>query len=288
MTTLLTANRVVTGLQLFQHVAIANRSGAHVHARSAHRAVEAEVAHHRDDDRVVGQLAALTQLQCSQRDQPVAVDHATRVIDGNHPIPIAIERQSQVGLEAHHGRREVRRMRRAALVVDVAAVGRAVDHPHVGTQHPSDARRDDAHRTVRAVEHHVEATEASFREQRQQPRHVRIDQVDHVHRYICGRYVVATAHPCCFDAALDVIGELAATGRKQLDPVVVIRIVRRGDHRCRHIVGRADERQCRRWHHAGQRHRRAGGDEPGGERLLEHLTRLARVATDHPFAAAQN
>ena len=53
---LLAAEREAAGAQLLEHVAVADRGGAHRDPRVAHGQVQPEVAHHGGDERVVGEL----------------------------------------------------------------------------------------------------------------------------------------------------------------------------------------------------------------------------------------
>ena len=94
---LLAAERVAAGVERLEHVAVADRGRDHADPGTRHRPVEAEVAHHGDDDGVVDQLARVAQLQRSQRQHPVAVDDVAEVVDGDDPVAVAVEGQAQVG-----------------------------------------------------------------------------------------------------------------------------------------------------------------------------------------------
>ena len=59
--------------------------------------MEADVAHHRDDDGVVGEPALVAKLQRAEGDHPVAVDDVAEMIDSDHTIAVAVEGEAQIG-----------------------------------------------------------------------------------------------------------------------------------------------------------------------------------------------
>ena len=62
-----------------------------------HGATEAEVGHHGDDDGVVVQPAPLVQVDGADGDDLVAVDQLAIVVDGQHPVGVAVEGEAGVG-----------------------------------------------------------------------------------------------------------------------------------------------------------------------------------------------
>ncbi len=83
------------------------------------------------------------------------------------------------------------------------------------------------------------------------------------------------------DLVLGVVVELESVAREQLDAVVLVGVVRRRDHR-REVkaVAAHQQRRRRRREHAGEPGIATRRSHPGGDRGLEHLARLARVADD--------
>ena len=77
---------------------------------------------------------------------------------------------------------------------------------------------------------------------------------------------------------LDVVGQLAAARREQLDAVVGEGVVRRRDHRARHALGLRRRRPRRRRQDAEALDVDALGGEAGGQRRLEQRARDAGVA----------
>ena len=158
---LLAADAEPAAVERLEHVAIADRRGDHVDAGGVHRPVETDVAHHRDHHRVVVQVAELAQLQCREGDEAIAVDDSTEVVDRDHPVAVAVEGQTQRRAVGDDGVAERRGVRRPAVVVDVAAVGRGVDDRDLGTERGEHGRGDLAHRPVGAIEHDAQPARAT-------------------------------------------------------------------------------------------------------------------------------
>ena len=83
------------------------------------------------------------------------------------------------------------------------------------------------------------------------------------------------------DRRLDLVGQLRAAGREELDAVVVERVVRRRDHRPHRTELLGDEGDHRRRHHTEPDDVDAFSGEAGAERGVEHRCGDAGVATDH-------
>src|SRR5439155_16979894 len=83
------------------------------------------------------------------------------------------------------------------------------------------------------------------------------------------------------DLVLGLVGELEAVGAEELDPVVLLGVVR-GAEDGGHVeaVGAQQERRGGGGQHAAEQRLAAGGGDARGDRGLEHLARLARVADD--------
>jgi hypothetical protein len=83
------------------------------------------------------------------------------------------------------------------------------------------------------------------------------------------------------DLGLDRIGQLGAVGGEELDAVIVVRVVRRGNHDPRLQPQRAGEvSDGRRRHGAREHHVDTGGGEPGFEGGLQHVAGDSRVLAD--------
>ena len=91
------------------------------------------------------------------RHQLVAIDHLAVLVDDDHPVRVAIERDADIGPHfLDLGAQRVRRGR-ADLVVDVEAVGLDADGEHLGAQLPQRHRRHLVGRAIGAIDHHAQA-----------------------------------------------------------------------------------------------------------------------------------
>ena len=128
---LLAAEREAAVAHRLEHVAVADGGLVDGDAGAPHRLDEAEVAHHRGHDRVVGEAAALVQVEREHRHQLVAVDASRRC-----------GRRRGSGRRRRRGRsrrprrapstasRSPRQVGRPAALVDVEPVGLVVDRDH--------------------------------------------------------------------------------------------------------------------------------------------------------------
>jgi hypothetical protein len=102
------------------------------------------------------------QLLGDQRHQLVAIDHLALLVDDQHPVGVAIQRDADIGAHFVHLPRQGGRIGRAAIHVDVETVGLVVDRHHLGAQFPQRRRSrlvggaigaidDDAHARKRHV-----------------------------------------------------------------------------------------------------------------------------------------
>ena len=83
------------------------------------------------------------------------------------------------------------------------------------------------------------------------------------------------------DPVLGVVGQLEPVCGEQLDPVVLVWVVRGRDHRRQlEPVAAHEQRSGRRRQDPAEQCVTARGCDTGGDRRLEHLARLARVADD--------
>ena len=88
------------------------------------------------------------------------------------------------------------------------------------------------------------------------------------------------------DLVLGVVVELEAVGREQLDAVVLVGVVRGRDHgREVEPVAADQQRRGGRRQDAGEQRVASGRGHARGDRRLEHLAGLARVADDQDLRA---
>ena len=182
-------------------------------------------------------------------------------------------------------------MRGAAAVVDVAPVGLGGEHVDVGAEAAEDLRRGPVGRAVGAVEQDAAAGQVEVGEALVQRAQVVLERA--VQRRTRADRAPAPARLGSSSASISasvVVGELVAVAAEELDAVVGVRVVRGREHDAEVEAVAADQqRRAGRRQHAAEQRLAAGGGDAGGDRRLEHLARLARVADDeHARARASS
>lgn len=100
---------------------------------------------------VDGKLSVFLQVAPGDEQHRVAIDDLSGPRDEQSAIGIAIEGDTHIGLLLQHGRLQNFQMQRAAVEIDVAAVGRAMDGMHASAQALKKFGRKDGSRSIRAV-----------------------------------------------------------------------------------------------------------------------------------------
>ena len=92
---LLAAQRQAALQHLLHYVLVADRRADQIDAAIAERKFQPDVAHHRGDDRLAGQLAFLEQMIRREQQHGVAVHGLAVAIDEQRAIAVAVERHAQ-------------------------------------------------------------------------------------------------------------------------------------------------------------------------------------------------
>ena len=71
-------------------------------AGGGERAPQSEVRHHRHRDRVVAQQPALVPVERGHHHDLVAVDELALLVDRDHPVGVAVEREAEIGSVVDH------------------------------------------------------------------------------------------------------------------------------------------------------------------------------------------
>ena len=215
-------------------------------------------------------------MEGRERHQLVAVDDLAVTGHREHAIAVAVEREAGV-VPVDRGGKALD-VGRAGVAIDVAPVGLDRERVHLGAEPAEDLRRDAVGGAVRAVE------------QDPAPVQVEIAEAELELAQVVARGAVQLAHtadrgPRLLEAALDlallVVAQLHPLRAEELDPVVLVGIVR-GRHHRGHVepVPAQQDRRAGGGQHAPEQRVAAARRDAGGERRLEHLARLARVADD--------
>ncbi len=180
---------------------------------------------------------------------------------------------------------------RAAILVDVEAVGIDADRDHLGAELPQRAGRDLVGGAVGAVEDDAEILEGDAARQRALGEfdvavlHA-VDAAGAAEILGVGELLRNVGIEQRLDLELDLVAELEAVRPEDLDAVVVERIVRGGDHDAE--VGAHRVRQhgdARRRNRAGQEHVHTDRGEAGDQRVLDHVAGQPRVLADEDAMA---
>ncbi len=134
MAALFAAERGVQTHHLLQHVFIAHRSTNHADAFALQRLFQAEVGHNGGYYRAAVQMSGSLERPSAGQKHSVTVHNLSAPGDENGAIGVAIERHAEIGAVGQHGFPQAFHMQSAAVQVDVAAVGRAVERRHRGAQ----------------------------------------------------------------------------------------------------------------------------------------------------------
>ena len=280
MTRLLAAQHEIAGLHRGEHVAVTDGRLHHRDPRGIESLAQTEVRHHRDRDRVVAQQAAFVHVERGDHHDLVAVDDLAAFVDREHPIGVAVEREADVGSRRDHCGLQIVGCGRAARFVDVRAVGRRVQHGHLGTQSPEHRRAELVRGTVGAIDHDAHAVERAPVDGRNEMGEVPVGRLFLDERRVGRNRLAGTGAQLVLDALLGRVVELATAGSKQLDPVVGPRVVARRDHQRGPARARREKRETGRRHDPRVAYGRATGMETGREVVAQARSRAARVATD--------
>ena len=283
---LLAAEREVARDHLLHHVLVAHRAADQIDAALAQRDLEADVAHHRRDDRAVAQPARRLEVPGGQQHDRVAVDD-----------PAADGRRRWRGRRRRRTRcragTRARRPRRPAAPGWVEPHARLMfrpsgEQPSSSTSNPElgEAGAAPGARSRRWRSRSRRAAAPRSRAPGRARARVRRGTDPRGPRPASGGALAVRHRPrpvghLPLDLPLDPLGELLARAREHLDAVVLERVVRGGDDDAR--VEPPFARQVgdgRRRDDAGARHVAPGRPRPVRELAADPLARLARVAPD--------
>ena len=216
--------------------------------------LEPEVGHDGRDDAGLRQPAVVAPALGDHRHDLVAVDQVALLVDDDHPVGVAVERDADVGPHFAHLARERLGRGRADFEIDVEPVRLDADLDHLRAELPQRLGSDLVGRAVGAVDHDAQAFERDVAGKR--PLGVfdvaRLDVVDalgapEVRR--AGEHRRDVAVHQRLDPRLDLVRQLVSVGAEQLDAVVLVRVVRGRNHHPEVAAHRARQHRDRRRRH---------------------------------------
>jgi hypothetical protein len=216
---------------VLEHVSIADRRADQRQAEPGEIALETEIGHHGADDAGRCQPAVGHPAFGDHRQNLVAVDNASALVDDQHPVSVAVERDADIGAHLLDLLAERGGLGRTAFVIDVEAVGLDSDGEHLGIQFLERLRRDPIAGAVGTVDNDAQALERKILRQRSF-RELDIAVLDTVDASgaaeigALGKLLGQVGVDQLLDLAFHIIAELEPVRTEQLDAIVVIRIMR--------------------------------------------------------------
>src|SRR6266540_49581 len=219
-------------------------------------------------------------MQSKDSDDVVPVDDGALLVDGEHPVAVAVERDTEVEVVLGHRSLQSAQVGRAAALVDVRPIRLNADRRDDRAESLERARRDLAVGAVGAVDADLEAGE------------VRAEALDDVIEVAVVRNADAidlAAARCSrveqrLDLLLVLVAQLLPLAVEELDAVVLRRIVRCGDHGS-DVQRQQRDRRCREY--SRQDGGAAGRRDAATQRLFELDAGCARVPTDEHAASSR-
>ena len=220
MARLLAAEHASFPPESFEHVPIAHIRRQDANPVLLHQPVEAEIRHHGD------RYELDAELRRQDGEDLIPVHDLAHRVDREHPVAVAVERDSEVGSGVDDRPAQGGKVGRAAAFVDVRPVGIGADRGHLGPERRERLGRDPRVGAVCAVDHDSAAAE------------IGAETLDHVLEIAVGGDVDAVDRAAArlwsveqrLDLVLRAVGELVAVGVEELDAVVLGRVVRGRDH----------------------------------------------------------
>ena len=120
-------------------------------------ALETAVREDRDDQPAARQVVAAQAVEGQDPEHLVAIDDASVRVDRDQPVGVAVEGEAGIGTGRDDRRGQRCRCGRSGVDVDVDAVRVGMDHVDPGAGRLQDGAPDRRPRSVRRVEHQVEA-----------------------------------------------------------------------------------------------------------------------------------
>jgi hypothetical protein len=175
---------------------------------------------------------------------------------------------------------------RASILVDVETVGIDTDREYFGAEFPQRLGRHAIGGAIGAVDHHAQSFQAHRLRQRALGEFniAGMFALDALGAADVGAFRQAFGEIGIhqrFDLTLDLVGELVAVRSEQLDAVVVVGVVRGGDHHAEIAAHRARQHgNRRRRHRAGLEYVHADRGKAGNQGSFDHVAGKPGILAD--------
>jgi hypothetical protein len=188
-------------------------------AQTLEMAPGGEIRHHRGHG-TGGEPVVFLKTLGDHRQELVAVDEMAALVDDDHTVGVAVERDADIGPHFPHFPAQFLGRGRAAIAVDIDAVWFDPDRNHLGAELPQAFRHHPVGRTMGAVDHHAQTLEAHGPRQRALGEldvtvvHA-IDALGAPELLALGQLLGKVGIDERLDLVLDLVGVLVAVGAEQ-------------------------------------------------------------------------
>ncbi len=279
----LAAQRPAALAQFLQHIAVADLGAHELDALALQRQFDRHIGHQRADH--AGNAVSTGDAVLHDRiQQLVAVVEPAVGVDHLQAVGIAVEGQPEVRAVGLDRLDQLVGRGGAIAVVDIAAIGLVADRHHVGAQLVEHVRGDVVGGAMRAVDHQLQAVQVAV------VREGALAELDVAARRVVdparapqlfGRHAMHRRLELGLDRQFDLVRQLVAGGREELDAVVVVWIVAGRDHHAGGQPQRAGQiGHTGRRQRAGQQHMDAGRGKARFQRGFQHIAGDPRVLAD--------
>src|SRR3984893_796583 len=270
------------------HITVAHFGANHFAASGSDRLVESEIAHHRGDERVLLQLSRAQKIDSGNGENFIAIDNFAIFIAKKNAIGVAVVSNADVRATFFDDALDLFRMRAAAFRIDVGPVRLVMRHDHFRAELAQNTRGRFVSGAIGNVDRDAHLLE------RHSARKTSLGELDVAAKRVVNalgapNFLSGRTHRINFtgknkllDFFFDLIVKLVAVVPEKLDAVVFVGVVRSGKddasigaERARNI-GNA---RCGQW--ADDQNIDTERSDSGNERVLEHVTREARVLAEH-------
>ncbi len=297
MARLLAANGIAAFAHRLEHIAVAHLGLQHVNAMGFHGAHEAQIGHNGGDRRVVGQLAAILQIDRKHRLDDVAIDLGAVFCHEHHAVGVAIVSNAHVSAAFGHKAQSGAQMGGAAINVDVSTVIVVVNHGDFRAQTAQCLCARERRRAVARIERNVKPVEVDSLARHRFDRMVDIylaRVLDFKATPTSSPTGISASSPASFARAIwpstppsamnfsisssTASGSLKPFASKNLMPLILRRIMRCGNHDTAIGMQFANQqRHGRRRNNPRKQRITACARNAGNHRSLEHVAAFARI-----------
>ena len=255
MTALLTAQVVAFQTHFLQNVPVANFRGSKPHLVFLAETNEAQVTHNGSHNGILCQPSGRLQIRRTNCHHKVAVNQVALFIHCQAAVCVTVKCQAGIHTMFHYILLQVLHMGRTAVLVDIDAVGRIVQHMYLCAQFTEDLLCRCRSRTVGTVQRQLQSGQRIWNRCFYMVNVIPMGVLRKGDGTHTAAYRLWIRHSAVqndgFNLLLQFIRQLVAIAAEHLNPVELTRVMRSGDHHTGiRMVFSNEIRHRRRWHNA--------------------------------------